>query len=176
MKLRPRTLRGRLALIFALITVVVSASVAAFVLLRYRADLSRQINENLETRYADVRGALRRAPVPFPSGRTPSVIPKAEAFAQVLSTDGEVLAASPRALLDRPVLGPRQLAEGTKEADHARTRRATARRQRAPAGRVRNGSGTERVIVVVGSSLDEHERAAGPARAHARRSRSPRSR
>ena len=47
MKLRPRTLRGRLALVFALVTVVVSASVAAFVLLRYRADLSRQISENL---------------------------------------------------------------------------------------------------------------------------------
>ena len=115
MTLPPRTLRGRLAVIFALITIVVSASVAAFVLLRYRADLSRQINENLETRYSDVRGALRHAPVPFPSGTEPSVIPRAETFAQVLSTDGTVLAASPRALLDHPVIASHQLADAQRK-------------------------------------------------------------
>ncbi len=158
MKLRPRTLRGRLALVFALVTVVVSASVAAFVLLRYRADLSRQIDENLEIRYADVRGALRHAPAPFPSGTEPSVIPRAETFAQVLSADGAVLAASPRALLDHPVLGAHQLAE-------AQRKRVTLERAvppRADNARLLAGPerlGNERVIVVVGSSLDEHLRA-----------------
>ena len=158
MKLRPRTLRGRLALIFALITVVVSASVAAFVLLRYRTDLSRQINENLETRYADVRGAVRRAPVPFPRGSTTSVIPKAEAFAQVLSLDGEVLEASPRALLDHPLLGPRQIAEAQQKRitlDRAEPPRASSARLLAGTERL----GNDHVIVVVGSSLEEHERA-----------------
>jgi signal transduction histidine kinase len=156
--LPPRTLRGRLALIFALITVVISASVAAFVLLRYRADLSRQINENLETRYADVRGALRHAPVPFPSGTEPSVIPRAETFAQVLSTDGAVLAASPRALLDHPVIAARQL-------DEARRKRIAIERSvppRADNARLLAGPerlGNERVVVVVGTSLDEHQRA-----------------
>jgi two-component system, OmpR family, sensor kinase len=157
-KLRPRTLRGRLALIFAVVTIAVSASVAAFVLLRYRADLSLQITENLETRYADVRGALQRAPVPFPSGTEPSVIPKSETFAQVLSLNGDVLEASPRALLDHAVLGPRQLAEAQKK-------RFTIDRPvppRADNARLLAGSerlGNERVIVVVGSSLDEHLRA-----------------
>ena len=65
----------------------------------------------------------------------PSVIPKAEAFAQVLSADGEVLEASPRALLEHPLLGPRQLAEGAEEAVHPRTRRAATCEQRTPAGR-----------------------------------------
>ena len=134
MKLRPRTLRGRLAVIFALVTIAVSASVAAFVLLRYRADLSRQINENLETRYADVRGALRRAPVPLPDEPTPSVIPKAEAFAQVLSADGEVLEASPRALLEHPLLGPRQLAEAQKKRFTLERAGAATCEQRTPAG------------------------------------------
>lgn len=158
MKPRPRTLRGRLALVFALITVIVSASVAAFVLLRYRADLSRQITENLETRYADVKGALRRAPVPFPSGAEPSVIPKAETFAQVLDADGTVLAASPRALLDQPVIGSRRLAEAQERKitfDRAVPPRADNARLLAGPERL----GNARVIVVVGSSLDEHQRA-----------------
>ena len=168
MKLRPRTLRGRLALIFALITVIVSASVAAFVLLRYRADLSRQINENLETRYADVRGAVRRAPVPFPSASTTSVIPKAEAFAQVLSLDGEVLEASPRALLDHPLLGPRQIAE-------ARKKRITLERPEPPARRPardcwpgRNGS-----VAITSSSSSGRHSTSTSGRSTSWRSRSP---
>ena len=159
MRLRPRTLRARLALVFALVTVVVSVSVAAFVLLRYRADLSRQISEDLETRYADVRGALRSAPPVDGGDSSPAIIPKAEAFAQVLGADGEVLAASPRALLDQPVLGTRQrtVASG-KRITLERAVPPCADRARLLAGPARlHGRG---VVVVVGASLDDRERSA----------------
>src|SRR6516162_8141358 len=90
--LRPRTLRARLAVIFAIITIAVSTSVAAFVLLRYRADLTRQINENLEARYADVRATLHNV-TELPKHGPPerSVIPRAESFAQVLTPAGVVV-------------------------------------------------------------------------------------
>src|SRR5262249_28856663 len=111
MTLRPRTLRGRLALVFALVTVIVSSSVAAFVLLRYRADLTRQINENLEARFTDIRGTLRGAQLlPKRERVNHSVIPRAESFAQVLTPDGAVYEATPRALGHNPVLGPQQRA------------------------------------------------------------------
>jgi two-component system OmpR family sensor kinase len=155
--IRPRTLRGRLVLVLALVTVLVSALVAGFILFRYRSDLDAAIDEGLETRYADVRSALRHAPRPV-SGPKAVIIPKTEVFAQVLTLDGKVLAASPRALLDRPVLGPRAL--------HRATRARTAVEKPVPprAGNARLLAGPERlgaqrVVVVVGSPLDQSTRA-----------------
>ena len=104
MSVRPRTLRGRLVLVLGVVTALVAASVAVFVLLRYRSDLDRQIDDSLETRYADVRSALRHEGKP--------IIPKAEVFAQVLEPSGGVIAASPQGLGDESLLGPARLARG----------------------------------------------------------------
>ena len=158
MTLRPRTLRARLAVIFAIITIAVSTSVAAFVLLRYRADLTRQINENLEARYADVRATLHNV-TELPKHGPPerSVIPRAESFAQVLTPAGVVVDSTPRALGDNPVLGPKQRA-------HAALHKVTLDRPVLPgAGDARllagpGSIGKTPVIVVVGASLAEHER------------------
>ncbi len=156
MKLRPRTLRGRLVVVLGLVTVLVSALVAGFVLLRYRSDLNLAIDEGLETRYADVRAALHHAPHPV-SGANPVIIPKAEVFAQVLTPSGKILAASPRALLDRPVFGPRVLARAAREP----TRVEQPVPPRAASARLLAGPerlGSQRVVVIVGSRLDESER------------------
>jgi len=142
--------------VLGLVTVVVSGLVAGFVLLRYRSDLDRAIEEGLETRYADVRAALRRVPSPVP-GATGVIIPKAEVFAQVLTPGGTVLAASPRALLGRPVLGSRELAR----ASRGRISVEQAVPPRAGDARLLAGPqslGTQRVVVIVGSRLDESER------------------
>jgi signal transduction histidine kinase len=156
--LRPRTLRARLALIFAVVTIAVSTSVAAFVLLRYRSDLTRQINENLEARLSDVRGTLRGAHLlPKPERVNHPVIPRAESFAQVLTPAGGVYEATPRALKDNPVLGP-------KERARAALHTITLDRPVLPgAGDARLLAGPATigktpVIVVVGASLAEHER------------------
>ena len=157
MTLRPRTLRGRLVLVLAIVTVLVAALVAGFVLFRYRSDLDAAIDEGLETRYADVRSALRHAPRPV-SGPKAVIIPKAEVFAQVLTADGRILAASPRVLLDRPVLGPRLL----RRAAAARTQVEQPVPSRGGNARLLAGPerlGTQRVVVIVGSELDQSERA-----------------
>ncbi len=150
MSVRPRTLRGRLVLVLGLVTALVAASVAVFVLLRYRSDLNRQIDDSLETRYADVRSAIRHEHDP--------IIPKAEVFAQVLEPSGAVIAASPEALSDQSVLGRASLAR-------ARQQRITVDRPLPPHGdEARLLAGAERhrgrdVVVVVGTSLAESMRA-----------------
>jgi signal transduction histidine kinase len=137
-------------LVLGLVTALVAASVAVFVLLRYRSDLNRQIDDSLETRFADVRSALRHEKKP--------IIPKAEVFAQVLDPSGSVIAASPPGLSDASLLGRVRLAR-------AGERRVTVERPippRADDARLLAGPGRLRrrdVVIVVGTSLAESERA-----------------
>jgi signal transduction histidine kinase len=155
--LQPRTLRGRLVVLLAIVTVLVSALVAGFIVFRYRSDLDAAIDEGLETRYADVRSALLHAPRPV-SGPKAVIIPKTEVFAQVLTTDGRILAASPRALLDQPVLRPRLLRRATR----GRTRVEQPSPPRGEDARLLAGPerlGGQRVVVIVGSPLDQSQRA-----------------
>lgn len=157
MILRPRTLRGRLAVVFAIVTIVISASVAGFVLLRYRSDLSRQIDENLETRYADVRAALRELPSGQLGGDV-AIIPKTEVFAQVLTPAGDILAASPRSLDDVRVLSRQQLASAARRRTQFE-RRILPRGERARLLAGPERLGQQRIVVVVGASLAESEHA-----------------
>jgi signal transduction histidine kinase len=142
--------------VLALVTLVVAGLVAGFVLLRYRADLDRAIDEGLETRYADVRAALRRVPRPV-AGDAANIIPKTEVFAQVLTRDGEILAASPRALREEAVLSPRELAR----ASHKRMKIEQPVPLRTGSARLLVGPerlGSQHVVVVVGSRLADSER------------------
>jgi signal transduction histidine kinase len=144
-------------LVLGLVTIVVSASVAGFVLLRYRSDLNRQIDDSLETRYADVRAALRHTPRPVSEADAP-IIPKAEVFAQVLTPTGTIIAASPRALLDEPVLGRAALAR----AEQRPTKVERPVPPRADEARLLAGPerlGQQDVVVVVGTSLVESSQA-----------------
>jgi two-component system OmpR family sensor kinase len=155
--LRPKTLRGRLAVVFALVTVVLSALVATFVLLRYQSDLRVQLDQNLRTRYADVRSELARAPRPI-SERNLPVIPKAEVFAQVLTQDGEVVDASPRALRESEVLSKSEFALALRRrhtVEQAVPPRADQARLLVGAVKV----GGTRFVIVVGNSLDVLEHA-----------------
>jgi signal transduction histidine kinase len=155
-RFRPRTLRGRLALVFGLVTIAVSLLVGGFVLLRYKSGLSSQVTENLETRYEDVRAAVAQAVIPV-AGRDLPIIPRTEVFAQVIDERGDVLAASPKVLLDDPVLSRRQL-------DAATSKPHTIEQPVAPRAhdaRLLVGTqhvGSRRLVVVVGTSLDGMER------------------
>jgi signal transduction histidine kinase len=139
--------------VLGLVTTLVAASVAVFVVLRNHSDHSRQIDDSLETRYADIRSALRN--------ERKVVIPKAEVFAQVLRPSGVVEAASPTGLYDRSLLGPASLAR-------ARQQRVTVERSIPPRGdtaRLLAGPARSKdpnhdeVVVVVGTSLAESARA-----------------
>ncbi|MFI5048198.1 MAG: hypothetical protein ACHQIG_14115, partial [Acidimicrobiia bacterium] len=106
MRLRPRTLRGRLTLIFALVTLALSALVGVLVDVQYRSALNSALDEGLETRILAAAQQVKSA-----NGSTvrPS-IPDAESFAQVIGPDGAVSAAAPRSLQHHPVLGRADLA------------------------------------------------------------------
>src|SRR5581483_5271794 len=150
--LRPRTLRGRLAVIFGLVTVAVSMLVGGFVLLRYHSGLSSQVDESLETRFDDVRAAVSQAAPPV-AGHDLPIIPRSEVFAQVIDDQGNVVAASPKALLDDPVLTRHQILSATPK---ARTIEQAVP-PRARQARLLVGTetvGSQRLVVVVGASLD----------------------
>jgi two-component system OmpR family sensor kinase len=151
-RLRPRTLRGRLTLIFALVTLVLSALVGVLVDVQYRSALNSALDEALETRFLAAAQQLTHA-----GGSTVRpVIPDAESFAQVIDPDGSVVAASPRALRRRAVIKGADL---EKAQDHQVTfvRDGGPRGERA---RLRAGPvGKHGQVVVVGTTLEETTRA-----------------
>ena len=147
---RPRTLRGRLTLVFALVTAVLCLLVGVLVDSQYRSALREALDDGLSTRFANLERDLA-------TGGDQSVeptLPDSEAFAQIVDADGQVVSAAPRALLERRVLTRSELAK-------ARTRRITIERAAAPGdqqSRLLAGPAGQRglgLVVVVGTSLDE---------------------
>ena len=153
MRLRPRTLRGRLTLIFALVTIALSALVGLLVDVQYRSALNSALNETLEARFLAAAQQLQTATA---GSNVKPVIPDAESFAQVIGTDGTVVAASPRALRRHPVIDAKTLARArlhrTGLVRDAGPRGERARLLAGPAGRAGE-------VVVVGTTLDETTRA-----------------
>jgi signal transduction histidine kinase len=151
-RLRPRTLRGRLTLIFALVTLVLSALVGVLVDVQYRSALNSALDEGLETRFLAAAQQVKSAK--GSTVRPP--IPDAESFAQVIGPDGTVLAAAPRALRHHAALRRSELGQ-------ARLRHITLVRDAGPRGeRARLLAGPVRTtgdVVVVGTSLEEATRA-----------------
>jgi two-component system, OmpR family, sensor kinase len=149
-RLRPRTLRGRLTLVFALVTAVLCLLVGVLVDFQYRNALRDALDDGLVTRFENLEGQLAT------SGdlAVEPTLPDAEAFAQIVDVDGEVVSAAPRALLERRVLTKGEL-------DDARTRRITIERAAAPGdqrSRLLAGPAGQRglgLVVVVGTSLQE---------------------
>jgi sensor histidine kinase regulating citrate/malate metabolism len=152
-RLRPRTLRGRITLVFALVTVVLSALVGVLVDVEYRSALNSALDETLQTRFLAAVQEIHTAS----TGRTVKpVIPDAESFAQVIDTNGVVVAASPRALRHHPVIHGRDL-ERAREHEVTFVRDAGPRGERA---RLRAGPvGNTGQVVVVGTTLEETTRA-----------------
>jgi two-component system, OmpR family, sensor kinase len=149
-RLRPRTLRGRLALVFALVTAVLCLLVGVLVDYQYRNALRDALDDGLVTRFDNLERDLAT------SGdlSVEPTLPDAEAFAQIVDVDGEVVNAAPRALLERRVLTRDELAE-------ARTKRITIERSAAPGdqrSRLLAGPAGQKglgLVVVIGTSLQE---------------------
>jgi len=149
-RLRPRTLRGRLTLVFALVTAVLCLLVGVLVDFQYRNALRDALDDGLVTRFDNLERDLAT------SGdlSVEPTLADAEAFAQIVDVDGEVVNAAPRALLERRVLTKGELAD-------ARTRRITIERSAAPGdqrSRLLAGPAGQKglgLVVVVGTSLQE---------------------
>ena len=161
MRLRPRTLRGRLTVIFALVTLALSLLVGVLVDVQYRSALNSAVDEGLQTRFLAAAQQVKSAK--GSDVRPP--IPDAESFAQVIGTDGTVRAAAPRSLRRAPVISGSDLAR-------ARRHRVTLVHDAGPRGeraRLLAGPvGNTGEVVVVGTSLEEATRGATPPRARAR--------
>jgi len=150
MRLRPRTLRGRLTLVFAVVTAVLCLLVGLLVDFEYRRALRDALDNGLVTRIDNLEGQLATS---GDLAVEPS-LPDAEAFAQIIGADGEVVNAAPRALLERRVLTKGEIAE-------ARKHRITIERAAVPGAqrsRLLAGPAGQRglgLVVVVGTSLQE---------------------
>jgi two-component system OmpR family sensor kinase len=149
-RLRPRTLRGRLTLVFALVTAVLCLLVGVLVDFQYRNALRDALDDGLVTRFQNLERDLTTSG----DQSVEPTLPDSEAFAQIVDVDGQVVNAAPRALLERRVLTKGELAK-------ARTRRITIERGAAPGdqqSRLLAGPAGQRglgLVVVVGTSLDE---------------------
>lgn len=147
---RPRTLRGRLTLVFALVTAVLCLLVGVLVDFQYRNALRQALDDGLSTRFSNLERDLATSG----DQSVEPTLPDEEAFAQIVDVDGQVVNAAPRALLARRVLTKSELAA-------ARTHRITIERGAAPrdqqsrllAGPV--GQPGLGLVVVVGTSLEE---------------------
>lgn len=152
---RPRTLQGRLVLVFGAATLVLCVLAGVVAIAQFRSQLRASLDEGLSGRYAVLQRQVS-AP-PNGQGFVP-LLPDTESFAQVISADGNVLAASPRVLRNRPVLDDAQLAAAIRgKRTLVRSIPPKAQRARLLAGPGRLGS--QRVVLVVGTSLDDTTRA-----------------
>jgi len=104
--LRPRTLRARLGLVFALTTTLAAGGFGALILHQARHQLAIAIDEGL---VPVATGLAQRVAAEGPvvvSGPNPELAPPSDAVAQLLAADGRILAASAFAGNDRPLLPP----------------------------------------------------------------------
>ncbi len=91
MRLRPRTLRGRLTLVFALVTAVLCLLVGVLVDFQYRNALREALDDGLVTRFQNLERDLATSG----DQSVEPTLPDDEAFAQIVDVDGQVVNAAP---------------------------------------------------------------------------------
>ena len=91
MRLRPRTLRGRLTLVFALVTAVLCLLVGVLVDFQYRNALRGALDDGLVTRFQNLERDLTTSG----DQSVEPTLPDSEAFAQIVDGDGQVVNAAP---------------------------------------------------------------------------------
>src|SRR3989440_6165908 len=164
--LKPRTLRGRLALVFGLTTTLLAAAFGLVLLHQARQQLARAIDEGLIPVSSDLTRRLEAQGPHGIEGGVPAITPPSDAFAQVLSPDGRGLATSDFPGNQTPLLSPAEVAAASptrrhkKDATipkHPRPGEALDPKRRQPvrllASAIRPG-GTP-LVLVVGTSFDE---------------------
>lgn len=159
----PRTLQGRLALVFGATTVALSGIVGVVVTRATSDELLSTVDEALATRLSDVDTQLSQLTVPELLGAEPAqeqldpVGPPRGVFAQVLLRDGRVLAGQPETLLGEPLVTADELRRALDERfTLARSLPPAVRSARFLVGPSRSLPG---VVIVVATSMDDAERA-----------------
>lgn len=145
-------IRTRLTLLFAVLVSLVLLGTGAFVHIRFRQDLRRTVDAGLSSRAQSLLAGIDETGIQF--GDEGNLIEPDEAFAQVVSRDGEILESSPaleRLLLSTSTIarltGPTYFEVEVMIGDE----RVDARVLAAP---------SDDVIVLVGASLEQQNEAA----------------
>lgn len=147
----PRTLRARLALLFAVATLVLCALVGLVVVTQFRSQLRTSLDDGLSNRWVQLD---RQLPSTQAGANLTPLLPDTESFAQVLQPDGTVLAAAPRALYSRPVLDRAELAVALQR-KHTFVQPAEPKTSRARLLAGPSDIAGQRVVILVGTSLDD---------------------
>jgi two-component system OmpR family sensor kinase len=148
LRLRPHTLRGRLTLVFALVTLGLSLAVGVAVDVQYRSALRSAVDQGLDTRFV---GAEQQVEAARSAKTLQPVIPDAEGLAQVLDPRGAIIAGAPRTLRRRPVLTQAQF----RAALHHRIRVEADTGPRGDRVRLLAGPAKTGDVVIVGTTLEE---------------------
>jgi two-component system OmpR family sensor kinase len=147
-RFRPRTLRGRLTLVFALVTLALSLLVGVLVDVQYRSALTSAVDQGLETRFV---AAVQQVEQASSTSAVKPAIPDAEAFAQVLDTQGDIVTGAPRKLRRQTVLTEAQFREALRhKIDVTADTGPRGEHVRLLAGPSKSGG-----VVVVGTALEE---------------------
>ena len=148
----PRSLRGRLAVLFALGSALLLVGSAGFLYVNLNRQLRSAVDRGLEQRADDIAADLRQGAVG---------VRQEEAFAQIVTPTGQVLDSSVTIAGDRPVLRGAELRRAVRGAvflDRGNVAGLgdTARLLARP-----ESAGDTSVVVIVGSSRDAIDRAQG---------------
>jgi signal transduction histidine kinase len=148
MRFRPRTLRGRLTLLFAVVTLALAVLVGLLVDVQYRSALTSAVDQGLGTRFV---AAVQQVEHASSASTLKPAIPDAEAFAQVLDTQGDIVAGAPRKLRRQTVLTDAQFREASRHRIHVEADTGPrGEHVRLLAGPSKSGG-----VVVVGTALED---------------------
>lgn len=149
-------IRLRLTLAFAAAMTVVLVAIGSLLVWRFQHELDRQIEQNLRSRASDVTALIRAEDTGLSDGTVSELTQRGESVAQILTTQGAVVDATPR-VGKQPLLRRDEL-------ERAREGTAVIGRQSVPgideplrllATPV--AAQDQRLVVVVGSSLADRD-------------------
>jgi two-component system OmpR family sensor kinase len=150
-------IRLRLTLAFAAVMALVLAATGLFVYFRLDSTLREATDDSLRSRAADVSALVRRSESGL-GASSGGLVEREESFTQVVGDDGRVVDAAP-STLDRPLLTPAELARA--RAGSLFVDRPASEELDDPARLLATPveTGGERLVVVVGSAVDDRDEA-----------------
>lgn len=152
--MKPRTLQGRLTVLFAASALILAGMFGVVVLVQFRSRIRESVDDGLTGRFQDVRQVIRSIPEPGSSFEIIRNLPQGESFVQIVAGDGTILAGSPRVLRhSRLLTGTRRRDASASDVRFEEAVPGKAVRARLLAGPA--VSGGIPVVVVVGTSMDD---------------------
>ena len=151
-------IRVRVTLVFAAVMAVVLVAVGLFLYLRLDAQLSESVDTALRSRATEVAALTRQTGGTLSNAAANPLIEQDESFAEIVSTDGSVLDATPQ-LRRTLVLGPDQLSRASDGPTFFNRPDVPGIESEARILAAPTELDGKPVIAVVGSSLGDHDEA-----------------